>query len=326
MNNKFLKMKPTKNSLPNTTRTNNTTSSTTRSTRSHSTTSLSKRTVEKNYTDAPRPLAKKTVSGVVEVDYKIKSRNIIERVEVMPLGPEGYETDWNPKGLNAKELLQKRYSQGNKYSAKDVFGYFYTPYTPKSPDGDQLPRKIFKVAKGYDIAVSITTSNKPNTISKNSKTDDTISAGRFLPYTKLAPKLDEIADRMVSTNSIDQKVAVHRIAGDIIRVGSGDTIKGKYTAEEWHHLSEFAMVIRADKARAPKATRYYIDTNIRDYSTSFQERFGSGVDSIYEGAPKGGAKKLQAKQKDYKHLPTPELTDTISDQPPCKSKQSKRLK
>lgn len=71
-------------------------------------------------------------------------------------------------------------------------------------------------------------------------------------------------------------------------------------------------------ARAPMSTRYYIDRNIREYSTSFKERFGNGVDSIYEGAPKGGAKKLKERQAIYVNLTDAERTDTRSESLPEK--------
>ncbi len=234
----------------------------------------------------------------------------------MPLGSRGVATEWNPDGLNAKQLLSQKYNEGSKNPRSTVFGYFYTPKVPLSLGNTPLPEQVFKVSRGFDIAVSITNPND----------DDTISAGRFLPYTKLAPKLDEIVDRMVSTPSIDNtdslKSARHRVGGDIIRVVSGAEIKGHYTEEEWHDLAEFAMVIRADKARAPNSSRYYIDDNVRDYSTSFTERFGNGPQSLYEGAPRGGAKKIKERQVLYVNFSDAANTDTLSDV--CPKKPSRK--
>lgn len=245
-------------------------------------------------------------------DFKVLSTKEVTSVEVMPLGQEGVVTSWNPDGLNAKKLLRERYDEGAENPRSKVFGYFRTRYAPLSPEGKRLHRQIFIVKRGFDIAVAPTKRNE----------DGTISASRFSPYKNLAVKLDEIVDRMVENPEIDDthcsRAARHRINGDIIRVGSGVKILGHYEEEEWRTLADFAMVVRADKARAPESTRYYIDDNIRDSTTSFKKRFGNGVDSIYEGAAKGGAKKLKEKQELYADLPDAELTDTRSETLPRK--------
>lgn len=251
-------------------------------------------------------IASPTQPGLRTYDFKVKSRNEVTSIRAMPLGSQGIVTAWNPDGLSAKELLNQKYNEGARNARSTVFGYFYTPYVPLSLGNTPLPRQVFKVSRGFDIAVSIANRND----------DGTISAGRFLPYTKLAPKLDMIVNRMVETPAIDdtysRRSARQRVCGDIIRVGSGAEIKGHYTKEEWHNLAEFAMVIRADKARAPQSTRYYIDDKIRDYSTSFKDRFGNGAESLYVGAPKGGAKKLKDRQVLYVNFADAERTDTRS--------------
>lgn len=246
--------------------------------------------------------------GLVQCRFKIKSKNEINSIVAMPLGSKGHKTSWNLDGLSTKELLKQRYDEGAKNPRSAIFGYFYTPYAPLSLEDIRLKREVFKVSRGFDIAVSITNRNG----------DGTISAGRFLPYTTLALKLDTIANRMVQTvfkNDANYKIehARNRINGDIIRTGSGTQIKGQYSQEEWHNLAEFAMVIRADKARAPQSTRYYIDKAIRDYSKSFKERFGNGAASSYEGAPKGGAKKIKDRQILYVNFVDADLTDTRSE-------------
>ena len=242
-------------------------------------------------------------------NFKVKQTGKITPIIAIPLGSQGVTTPWNPDGLNTKELLRQKYSEGSKNLRSTIFGYFYTPRVPLSLKGNLLQRQVFVVKRGFDIAVSITNRNE----------DGTISARRFSPYKDLAVKLDRIVDRMVEDGTQgSKKSARHRINGDIIRVGSGNEILGRYKKEEWPDLAEFAMVIRADKARAPKSTRYYIDENIRQYSTSFEKRFGNGINSIYEGAPKGGAKKLKEKQVLYVNLTDAELTNTRSETLPEK--------
>lgn len=243
---------------------------------------------------------------LLKYNFKVKSKNEITPIVAMPLGPEGKVTSWNPDGLSTKELLKKKYDEGKQNSYATVFGYFYTPHVPLSPEGAPLKRQIFVVKKGFDIAVGIAKRNE----------DRTISVGRFQPYTALAPKLDTIVNRLVKDHTCSEEIARHRVGGDIIRVGSGDPILGKYREEEWPDLAEFAMIIRADKARAPGSTRYCIDDKVREYKTSFKARYGEGVNSLYEGAPKGGAKKIKERQVDFISLPDASRTDTRSDTRP----------
>lgn len=227
---------------------------------------LSNREVEKGQS----PKQKK--SEVVEAGFKIKSKKFTERIQIIAFGKQGGQTDWNPEGLNAKEILEEKYDNRKKYSFSEPYAFLYTPHTPKTRQGVSLPREVIKISKGWDIAIAATSINQ----------DGTLSAKRCMAYPPLAEKLDAIAARMVETQAYSNKnQARHRIGGDIIRIERGDEIKGVYSQQEWKDLVEFAAVTRADKARAPGCTRYCIDSHTRDYSHSFKERYGEGSNSLY---------------------------------------------
>ncbi len=153
----------------------------------------------------------------------------------------------------------------------------YTKYTPSSPKKQtQLPRKIFAIRKGHDIVFDpiITENNTIRPARLNSS------------YTELATSADSMAGNIVSRGAFDNLFdARRRVARDIQRVGGGLPIRGNYTQNEWSDLSEFGGVIKIDKARAPKATKY-IDEILADNTTSFSERFG-GSKPIYKGTGKG---------------------------------------
>ncbi|MEH1919503.1 eCIS core domain-containing protein [Nostoc sp.] len=117
--------------------------------------------------------------------------------------------------------------------------------------------------------------------------------GNAKTYNALSQGLDEI----VKNNTTDErnlKETRQRIGKDIMRITRSNPVEGsiKYTKEELEILNEVAAVLRLDKGRVPKATKYITNT-ITGGEYSFTDLLGSP--KKYVGAGKGGVENLRGK-------------------------------
>lgn len=184
-----------------------------------------------------------------------------------------------PFGAGVKKSLIGHISDKNLPFGTHL-GLYFTAETPTSPKkGTRLPKRIFEVRKGFDIVLDKTITTK-NVVSP---------AHLDSPYQELGMNAEKIANNMVERGAFEDLPSAREcLARDIQRVGGGRNIIGNYTADEWDNLSEFGGVIKIDKARAPKATKY-IDRMLLDVSNTFELRFG-GDNPLYQGTGKGSVK------------------------------------
>lgn len=119
--------------------------------------------------------------------------------------------------------------------------------------------------------------------------------GTAKPYTELASGLDQIANGNVSSDLSLNEVR-ERMGKDIMRMTRGNPPKGNlsYSEDQLSLLNEIAAVLRLDKGRVPKATKY-IRQRITKGNLSFDELFSQ---SKYVGAGKGGVEALRGKVSD----------------------------
>ncbi|MEE9361196.1 MAG: DUF4157 domain-containing protein [Cellulophaga sp.] len=117
--------------------------------------------------------------------------------------------------------------------------------------------------------------------------------GKPKSYNALALHLDTIAAKYTKILKISLKSIRSRMGKDIDRITRGNAVKGeiRYTEEEQAILNEIAIVLRLDKGRVPKATKY-IRGAITTGGVSFSDLF---TRNHYVGAGTGGVKALRAK-------------------------------
>lgn len=172
-----------------------------------------------------------------------------------------------PFGQLAKKYLNSQFQHGPQ-GFSDLLAVVYTG---KAPQG--LPEKYFTVQRGRDIVINRTVTNEDGSIS---------SANINQTFASLANKLDKVAQSIKDAYG-SAEGARRRISRDVQRVGGGKNIKGEeYTPDEWSDVTEFAMVVRADKTRAPGATKY-IDDVLTNKKKSFTQRYGTNADYLGTG-------------------------------------------
>ncbi len=118
--------------------------------------------------------------------------------------------------------------------------------------------------------------------------------GQPKKYDALARGLDLIAVKYVGILSQPLIAIRERMGKDIMRITRASQPKGTiaYDREELALLNEIAAVLRLDKGRVPKATKYIMDT-ITVGTESFADLF---VKNKYVGAGSGGVEKLRGQQ------------------------------
>lgn len=215
---------------------------------------------------------------------------VMNSLDPIPLSSQGDEKEFkyqhsqradviNKKAIPFSKSTKKELStfMGNKKQFGEFLGLLYTPNTPGTPTKKTpLPMQMNVVMQGHDIIVDPIITN-----------DNIISPARLNPsYTDLSQTLDSIVVNMIKREAVkEEKEARKLIARDIQRIGRGLELENSYKGPEWKDLTLIAGVVKADKARAPRATSY-IDATLLDTESSFSERFG-GKNPIYKGTGKG---------------------------------------
>ena len=111
-------------------------------------------------------------------------------------------------------------------------------------------------------------------------------------YDALARTLDTAAQRLQSKHSdMSLQDIRQRMGRDLDRFTRGNDAEGTliYTKQEKEAMREIAIVLRLDKGRVPKATKY-IRKTLRTGTHSFTDLF---VKNKYVGAGSGGVAKLR---------------------------------
>jgi hypothetical protein len=153
------------------------------------------------------------------------------------------------------------------------------------------------VAPGTDIGL---TGLKPES-DKIGKSDGKVPLrrkGKAEKYATLGPPLDVIAERLAHETIMPITVVRKRMGSDLDRLSRASkpfTGKGAlpYTDSDLTKMQEVAAIIRLDKGRVPRATRY-----IRKSFTSGASFTDLLVKNAYVGAPSGGVKALRGETKD----------------------------
>lgn len=120
----------------------------------------------------------------------------------------------------------------------------------------ELGGRYFILTAGTDIGITPAVM-RPD-LSKTHKNKFCLSRnGTAKPYKDLARDLDEIVGSRVTRKRKWEDVR-SRVGKDIDRLTRNSAFQGDldYTEGEKDNLSEFSAIIRLDKARVPKATRY----------------------------------------------------------------------
>jgi hypothetical protein len=124
-------------------------------------------------------------------------------------------------------------------------------------------------------------------------------------FEQLAANAEEAASWLKkNTKKYDREGARARVARDVNRMAGGLEPRIKYPLEYLSGgsgLTSFAAVIRADKGRASKATKY-IESILKESKTSFSVRFG-GENPTYLGTGEGTGRGPQGLRKKGKEDP-----------------------
>jgi hypothetical protein len=142
---------------------------------------------------------------------------------------------------------------------------------------------------------------RPNLAEPNAARISLSRDGKAKTYKELARGLDPIVAKYAAASSSQAPEAIRtRVGKDIDRLtrSTPPAASIKYTAEELLQLTELAAVLRLDKARVPKATKYIRRTVTGQLS--FSELFAKK--KKYAGAGKGGVKLLRGKEEDAGEL------------------------
>ena len=134
---------------------------------------------------------------------------------------------------------------------------------------------------------------------------DMIGKGGFPPmsrigkpktYASLANDIDNMVEKYTESSKFNTQQVRERIGRDLHRLTRNSPVKGTlaYTKEEMEALAELASILRLDKARVPKATRY-IRRAFVSGEHSFTELL---VKKVYVGAGKGGVEALRGEIED----------------------------
>lgn len=115
--------------------------------------------------------------------------------------------------------------------------------------------------------------------------------GQAKPYDVLSQGLDKIAKRLSRLHKMDITKTRKRMGKDLDRLTRGNPTctTFSYNRKEKEMLNEVAAVLRLDKGRVPKATKYIRSTFIEG-KYSFRELLR---DKYYVGAGTGGVAKLR---------------------------------
>lgn len=152
----------------------------------------------------------------------------------------------------------------------------------------------YVIAPGTDIGLT-PAEDRPDL--KNNKGFIPLSRdGKAKTYNVLSKGLDKIAKRLSKLHGISLPKTRQRMGKDLERLTRGSDVHEtfKYTHEELEMLNEVAAVLRLDKGRVPKATKYIRKTFI-DGSHSFTQLL---KEKYYVGAGKGGVDKLRKEAYD----------------------------
>lgn len=120
--------------------------------------------------------------------------------------------------------------------------------------------------------------------------------GKPRTYESLANALDSMVEKYSKSNNLTTQKTRERIGKDIRRMSRGNKVKGTlaYTVDELNEIGEISAVIRLDKGRVPKATKY-INNSITTGKKSFHDLF---VKNEYVGAGSGGVEALRGEVED----------------------------
>lgn len=222
-------------------------------------------TLKKQADESPAAIPVPLGGSNVEYHYRHTSKSKVTKAIGMPFG------------LQAKRQLRNNV-ENRRPAFGEHLGLYFTADVPLSINvGEVFDKRVFEVRRGHDVVLD-------RTVTKTIKGKSVISPAYVdSPYTDLASNADKIVQNLQTTDSATYKndaAARSRVSRDIQRVGGGKSVKGKYTFQEWINLSEFAGVIRIDKARAPKAT-HYIDEVLHDHGKSFGSRYAGPTPSYY---------------------------------------------
>ncbi|GAB4420903.1 MAG: hypothetical protein OHK0039_35110 [Bacteroidia bacterium] len=120
--------------------------------------------------------------------------------------------------------------------------------------------------------------------------------GKAKTYNDLSQGLDAMAARYVKALGKDIAAIRRRMGRDLDRMTRGNPPQGDipYTEAEQKVLNEVAAVLRLDKGRVPKATKY-IRSTMTEGAHSFRQLL---ADKYYVGAGTGGVEALRKKAKE----------------------------
>ena len=115
--------------------------------------------------------------------------------------------------------------------------------------------------------------------------------GKPKPYNDLSNALDKMVDERAEELDLTEMQIRQRVGKDLDRLTRNNAAEGTiaYSKENLDDMTELSAVMRLDKARVPKATKY-IRKSFTSGAHSFKQLL---VDKKYIGAKEGGVKALR---------------------------------